>query len=503
MNNSFLKKTGSLLKLLGLALGLALPRIAISEELIQKQADVVIVGGGLAGLSAALNLTEKGRSVIVLEASDRVGGRTWTKKLPYSGWVDLGGQWISPDMKNILALADDLGIKTFPSYKQGKDVFIFNRKRAAYHQDNNTEKFPLPEEDLIEYRSMLKNLDELSSSVPLEAPWRAPLAKEWDSQTVDAWMQNNLSTSGAKFLLRGFLLNHFASEPYEVSFLHLLFYIHAGGGFHKLNTTATSLRFMEGSQQISEKIANKLGGKVIFNMPVTEIDQTGKMVVVGTPNGRFEAKQVIVAMAPPLAARISYKPLLAPNRDQFTQHAPMGSTIKVHAVYLKAFWREKEMSGRIISDDGSIFLTVDNSPPNGEPGILTGFIQGQEARVWAGRSDAELKKMVLNTFVKFYGPDAANPMRFYKADWANEPWARGSFASVLPPGVWTGFTDAMYKPAGRIHWAGAETAVRWYSYMEGAVTSGIRAAEEVMNELNADLNSRENNPSFLFMPFNI
>lgn len=205
---------------------LALPLFAE----VEREADVIVVGGGLAGLSAARSLTEEGFSVLVLEANERVGGRTWTKKTE-GGWVDMGGQWVGPGMNNVLSLAESLGVKIFPSYYQGKNIFIYNGKRGEYTADIDAASFPLPDEDLEEYRSMLKKIDAFASEVPVEAPWKAPHAKEWDSQTVASFMENNLKTPGAKFLLRVFLHGYFAAEPSDVSFLHFLFYIKAGGAF--------------------------------------------------------------------------------------------------------------------------------------------------------------------------------------------------------------------------------------------------------------------------------
>jgi monoamine oxidase len=468
---------------MSLALAILFPTEALAQKNIRNQADVIIIGGGLAGLSAARSLTAQDFSVIVLEASDRVGGRTWTTKLPDGGWIDMGGQWTGLSMGHIAALADSLGVKTFSSYCQGNNIFIFEGKQMEYSSSVDPGAFPLPEADLKEYRSVLEKLDSFAAEIPIDAPWNAPHALEWDSQTVATWIRDNISTSGAKFLMRIFTLGYFASEPKDVSFLHFLLYIRAGQGFQKVHTFGNGLRFIEGAQQISEKIAQQLGDRMILNAPVQEIDQTGDAVVVLTAQGRFEAKRVIVAMAPPLAARIFYRPKLPADRDQFTQRAPLGSTIKVHAVYPNAFWRKNGLSGKVISENDDISFAVDNSPPNGEPGILGGFIQGQNARLWANRSDEDLKKMVLETFVKYYGPEAGFPTAFYKADWNGESWSRGGFGSVLPAGVWTSFPNVIRDPVGRIHWAGTETAIGWYSSMNGAVSSGERAAREVIEKL--------------------
>jgi len=456
---------------------------AWAEETVKERVDVIIVGAGLAGLSAARSLVARGHSVIILEAGDRVGGRTWTKKLPNDAWIDMGGQWIGPGMNHILDLAKSVDVKTFPSYHQGNNILIFGGKQQEYPADPSKGTFPLSDTDLKDYQTAMEKIDAMALQIPVENPGSATQALEWDSQTVATWIKSNVKTSGAQFLLRVFVLGYFAVEPSEVSFLHFLFYIHAGGGLHHLHTAGVAQRFIGGAQQISEKVALQLGDRVKLNMQVQEIDQTGDMIVVKTNRERFEAKQVIIAMAPPLANRITYRPILPANRDQFTQHAPMGSSIKIHAVYPTAFWRKKGLSGQVISEQSDVTLAVDNSPPSGEPGIIAGFLEGNEARKWSDKSDEELKKMVLESFVKFYGPDAASPTLFFKADWDQEPWSRGCFTGVLPPGVWTGFPNVVRKPVGRIHWAGTETAIEWYAYMDGAVSSGERAAEEVALKL--------------------
>lgn len=460
---------------------LGFSQTATAKDNIRARADVIVVGGGLSGLSAARTLVAQGRSVILLEARDRVGGRTWTKTIPGGGWIDMGGQWVGPGQDHILNLAKSLGMKTFPSYNDGDGIFIFKGKRGNYSLMRDV--FPFSATDLEQYHLALQKIDKMAMEVPVDNPSSAVHAAEWDSETFASWIHDNVPNEHAAFLLRVFTLGYLASEPRDVSFLHLLFYIHAGGGFHKLHTSGIAERFYGGVQQVSEKVAQQLGDRVLLNMPVREIDQTNEGVLVHTDHDTFAAKQVIVAMTPALASRINYQPALPANRDQFSQRIPMGSSIKVHAVYPSAFWRKKGLSGQVISNDDDLTLVVDNSPPDGKPGILAGFLEGQEARQWDNRSDEELKKMVLKALVKYFGPEAASPTAFYKASWDEEQWSRGCFSGVLPPGAWTGFPNVLRKPFGRIHWAGTETATQWYAYMDGAVASGERAANEAIQSL--------------------
>ena len=219
---------------------------------------------------------------------------------------------------------------------------------------------------------------------------------------------------------------------------------------------------------------------MLLEHPITRIEQRDRRVIVSSPNGTFNADRVIVAIPPTLAGAITYDPVMPANRAQLTQRAPMGSTIKCHAVYDTSFWREQGLSGFTFSDSTPLVVTADVSPPSGRPGILTAFFEGQGARDWTERPVAEIKRQVVEALSSYFGSQAENPSQVFVANWPSEPRTRGCFAAFMPPGVWTGYQDAIRRPVGRIHWAGTETATRWYAYMDGAVSSGKRAAAEVL-----------------------
>jgi monoamine oxidase len=209
----------------------------------------------------------------------------------------------------------------------------------------------------------------------------------------------------------------------------------------------------------------------------------GSVVRVESDRYTVRAKRVIVAIPPVLAGRIDYQPLLPSDRDQLTQHVPMGTLIKAAAVYDKAFWRDQGLNGTAVSMVGPVNATFDDSPPNGKPGVIFGFIGGDEARAHKRLSMAERRARVLNQYADFFGPEAKNAIDYFESDWSNEEWTRGCPVAGYAPGTLSSFGEALRRPCDRIHWAGTETSGYWNGYMDGAVRSGERAAREVLDRL--------------------
>jgi monoamine oxidase len=188
-------------------------------------------------------------------------------------------------------------------------------------------------------------------------------------------------------------------------------------------------------------------------------------------------------LPPTLTCRIAYDPPLPGQRDQLVQRMPQGSVIKCMAIYDEPFWRADGLSGQAMSDVGPAKIVFDNSPPDGSPGVLLAFLEGERAR-GAGRLSADARRdQILGGLTRLFGPKASKPANFLERSWAEEEWTRGCYGCYMPPGVWTSYGDALRAPIGRIHWAGAETATVWNGYMDGAVQSGVRAAEEALGSV--------------------
>jgi monoamine oxidase len=444
--------------------------------------DVVVVGAGLAGLTAASELVAAGHSVAVLEARDRVGGRTLNHPLGHGKVVEVGGQWVGPGQDRVLARVKQLGLKTFKTYTKGAQVLDY--AGALTHFSGQIP--PLPQPDAGDFGQLLGKVIGLQKTIPLDRPWTAANAPILDGQTLETWMLANSTTRGARFLLTLATRAVFAAEPRDLSLLHALFYMRSGQGILNLTATAGGAqdsRIVGGSQLISERMAARLKDRVVLRAPVRAIVQERGHVVVTADHGVWRARRVIVALSPALAGRIDYSPGLPALRDQLTQRVPQGSVIKFEAVYPAPFWRHHGLNGYSNSDSGPVGFTYDNSPPDGSPGVLLGFVCGSAARRLGASSSHERHAAVLACFKRLFGPRAAKPELLIEHNWSDEIWTRGCYAGYLPPGVWSDYGRALRAPVGRLHWAGTETAEVFCGYMDGAVRSGERAAAEVRRAL--------------------
>jgi monoamine oxidase len=468
-------------------------RAAPKQPSVQS-ADVVVVGGGLAGLAAARQVVGTGRSVLVLEARDRVGGRVLSHTLQGGSYSELGGMFTGPTQDHIQALAEDFGVDLYATYNTGNNVFVGG--------DGRREEFPsdtplgtAPADPLIapDIALAVAQLDEMATQVPVDAPWTSPHAEEWDRQTLDTWLRGH-TTGNPEFMAVTSAATEaiFGCEPGELSLLYTVYYIAASGNegnqgtFERnFNTSggAQERRFAGGTHLIPQRMAAQLGARIILGAPVRRIEQTASGVTVRSDNLAVNAKRAIVAIPPTLAARIFYEPALPPLRDQLTQHMPQGSLMKFEAVYETPFWRARGLTGQVVSENGPVKVTFDVSPESGRPGIMMGFIGGREARTWEQRSAASRRDAVLRQFAHFFGDEALAPREVVEFNWSTEVWSRGCPVAVLGPGTLLDFGTELRRPVDRIHWAGTETSTYWTGYMDGAVRSGYRAAAEVLARL--------------------
>lgn len=444
--------------------------------------EVVVVGAGLAGLACARTLVGDGHTVTVLEARDRVGGRTLDHELADGSVVELGGQWVGPGQTRVLALLDELSMTTHATHDDGADLALLRPDRDPVRHGGET--FGLPPHVLADVAVAQLRLERMAATVPLDEPWAAPRARLWDSQTVETWVRRHVHTRTGRRFWRLVVPAVFACEAHELSLLHFLFYCRSGGMLDSLLGTqggAQQDRVVGGTQSLSERLAAELD--VHLSSPVRSITQSSTGVVVATDDQQVTARRVVVAVPPTLTTRIAFDPPLPGQRAQLVQNMPMGSVLKTMTVYTEPWWRADGLSGQAVALDGPVTVVFDNSPHGSDLGVLLGFAEGRHSHQLRQLSPAGRRRAVEDALVRCFGERARTSVDYVEKDWAEEEWSAGCYGGRMPTGVWTSLGPALREPHGAVHWAGTETAEVWNGYMDGAVSSGQRAAAEVRRAL--------------------
>jgi monoamine oxidase len=455
-----------------------------------SEADVVVVGAGLSGLICARSLGRSGLAVRLLEARERWGGRMHRGSSATGIAVDLGGQWVGASHRHLLALLEEFDLRRYPTHYDGDGVFLWNGvpHRGGVEHDFSAsllffrpQELGLPPAGLEQALAVQKRFQSLVERVPTAAPWETEGAEALDRISIEHWLERQGAGDLARYPL-AWLTRMGGSggfEPHESSILHLAW----SQAVAPQQETPEAWLVEGGIAQVAAQLASELEGLIQLRAPVVSIHQNGGGVAVGCAGGPvLHAAAAVVAIPPPLRLAIHYEPTLPPQWRGLLQRSPMGSMVKVLALYERPFWREQGLNGLGIGNLPTLELTVDSSPPGG-PGVLAGFIAGDRAVRWQRLSESRRRQALLADLRAWWGEAAAEPLDLIAHNWNAESWSGGAFTSFLTPGAWTSYGSIWQQPHQRVVWAGTEAAHRWPGYFEGAIEAGLAAADQVRSLL--------------------
>ncbi|WP_284987158.1 MULTISPECIES: flavin monoamine oxidase family protein [unclassified Arthrobacter] len=441
--------------------------------------DVVIVGAGPSGLTAARELKKAGLSVAVLEARDRVGGRTWTDTID-GAMLEIGGQWVSPDQTALMALLDELGLEMYSRYRDGESVYIgADGKRTRYTGDS----FPVNDTTKVEMDKLVAILDELAAEIGPTEPWAHPKARELDTISFHHWLRQNSSDEEACNNIGLFIAGGMLTKPaHAFSALQAVLMAASAGSFSHLTDEDFILdkRVVGGMQQVSLLQAAELGSDVILNSPVRTINWEDNKVTVVSEQATVNARYVIMAVPPNLYSRVSFNPPLPRRQHQMHQHQSLGLVIKVHAVYETPFWREDGLSGTGFSAGALVQEVYDNTNHGDTRGTLVGFVSDEKADAVFELSAEDRKKAILESIAGFLGDKALTPEVYYESDWGSEEWTRGAYASSYDLGGLHRYGKDQHANVGPIYWSSSDLAAEGYQHVDGAVRMGQATAARIV-----------------------
>lgn len=460
--------------------------------------DVVIIGAGPSGLTAARELKKAGHSVAVLEARDRVGGRTHTDIID-GAVFEVGGQWVSPDQTALIGLLDELGLRTFSRYREGDSVYVGPDGEPVRYTG---EMFPVSDHTRTEMERLIALLDRLVAEAGPEAPWNHPAARALDTISFHHWLRQQSDDEEACNNIGLFIAGGMLTKPaHAFSALQAILMAASAGSFSNLTNEDFILdkRIVGGMQSVSEHMAKELGEDVILASPARTLRWSGmdghdsvegvtaEGVTVVSDTTTVHARYAVVAVPPNLYSRISYEPPLPRRQHQMHQHQSLGLVIKVHAVYATPFWREEGLSGTGFSAESIVQEVYDNSNYEDPRGTLVGFVSDEKADAMFELAPHERREHILASMAGFLGPQALEPEVYYESDWASEEWTRGAYASSYDLGGLHRYGRDQRTPVGPMYWSCSDIAAEGYQHVDGAIRMGQRTAAAIHRALASGL----------------
>lgn len=439
---------------------------------------ITIIGAGLAGLSAALDLHRAGHKVIVLESAERVGGRVHTERNFAHGQIaEAGGEFIEDFHERLIKLCKEFNLTLDAldvSWNASAKYFAFFDGRAGFTDDQKYWGFDFEAES----ERLWEAVAGLAEQVPGPGrPNEGRNAKALDEQSVAQWLAALDIHPFAKLGFESRMRSEFTVEVKDFSLLDLA--RNAALYYNDPHAEFKSYRIRGGNDGLPRAMAATLPD-VRLNARVTSIDARADKVIVRTADGQNLESDFCLLTAPLTVAReINFPTPLPPAHHAMLHELHYGHVTKVLIQYSRRFWREHDWSGRVINDRPLGHSWEATSEQSGESGILTVYTGGAPAETFTALSDAERITAAINEVDKYFPGTRELVLHAETKAWNNDPNIRASYLAFHPQDI-SKHWDALFTPAGRLYFAGEHTAVL-QGYMEGAVESGQRAAREITN----------------------
>ena len=400
------------------------PTPASAGDRLEIERDVVVIGAGPAGLMAARTLKKAGRSVAVLEARSRVGGRTWNGKVADAQgrehFIEIGGQWISPDQTRLIELVDELGLETFPRYREGTSIYV--SPDGTRHEYEGT-PFPASERTQAEMDQLIATLDQLAAEIGAEEPWAHPKAAELDAISFREWLKQQ-------------------SDDQE-AIDNVSIYVASGMLTKPSHTFSTLQAVLAVPPNLYERIS------YVPPLPREQqiVHQHLSMGLVIKVHAVYET------------------PFW---REEGLSGTGFGGGRLVQEVYDNTNYGANFAGGQAGQEDTF--------------GTLVGFVSDVYAEQMWKLSPQERRHAILSAMADYLGPKTMEPIAFYLSDMAAEEWTRGAYATSYDLGGLSRWGHLQNQPTGPIHYACSDIAAEGYQHVDGAIRQGEIAAQRIIEK---------------------
>ncbi|GAA3663973.1 NAD(P)/FAD-dependent oxidoreductase [Nocardioides ginsengisoli] len=444
--------------------------------------DVIVIGAGVTGLTAAWRLAQAGQDVLVLEARERVGGRLRTDVLDAAGApapFEIGGQWVSPDQDALIAILGELGLTTYPRYRDGDSLYVDRagvRRRFA-------DDLPLAEATQAAITELTKKLDELAHELDPAAPWDHPDAERLDRTSLRAWLEEQCDDAEACDNIALYLGPAMLTKPaHSFSVLQAALMAASAGSFSNLVDADFILdrRVEGGLQSVPLALADRLGDRLRLGQDVTRVDWTDGGAVVHTADEQYAARRVVLAVPPTVVRRVRFTPELPAEHRIAREHQSFGLVIKVQAMYPTPFWREDGLDGTAFGPYQLVHEAYDNTPAGESRGVLVGFVSDVNADRVGRLSDAERRERILDSLAAYYGDQARHPIAYVESDWQHQELTGGAYGTSFDLGGLTRWGRVLRAPVGPIEFGSSDVAGLGFQHVDGAVRVGSEIAVGIL-----------------------